>query len=428
MIKNLADDGYGGLIEVPHSALQMGFEDMQREFENMHLEPDEPTEVRPKKTLAQEIAEIAKGEGLQAVPKERKVRPSYGPKPKTAPTDMPSEAHFKLLSRILQSKRSHNSSGDHAFRKWLESQFKTYYTKAGNLVVTTDDKSDVMFSCHIDTCHSPVVSDDKPQKLEFDPNLGHIFLAPESQKTGHVLGADDGAGVYIMLRMIEAKVPGTYVFHIGEEVGCVGSRAMVQQESKWLGKFNLAVAFDRPQSFEVIHTQGGLVCSSVKCATALALALSTDTLAYEPSANGVLTDTKHYRGIISECLNIGVGYSFQHSPQEYQDVYHLETLANRCCEINWAALPIDRDPYEAPAQKPPVQKPYSYEPYKEPKHLKSVPKKAKLHPSQMNYETLCEWVYSETDDAVTYIVQLQAQLAAAKAQSENLAHLLGIKI
>lgn len=427
MIKNLADDGYGGLIEVPHSALQMGFEDMHREFENMHrefenmfLEPDEPAEVRPKKPLAQEIAEIVKGDSLQAVPKERKVRPSYGPKPKTAPTAMPSDENFKLLSRILQSKRSHNSSGDHAFRKWLESQFKTYYTKAGNLVVTTDDKSDVMFSCHIDTCHNPMVSDDKPQKLEFDPNLGHIFLAPESQKTGHVLGADDGAGIYIMLRMIAANVPGTYVFHIGEEVGCVGSRAMAAQEAKWLAKFNLAVAFDRPQAFEVIHTQGGQVCSSVKCATALALALTTDTLAYEPSANGVLTDTKHYRSIIPECLNIGVGYSFQHSRQEYQDVYHLEALANRCCEINWSALPIDRDPYE------PVKQ-YTYQP--QTSLPKQAPKKKpKLHPSQMNYEALCEWVYSDTDDAITYIVQLQVQLAASKAQSENLAHLLGVKL
>lgn len=421
MINHLADDGYGGLIEVPSTALQ-------RSFEQLDLDTD--VKQKNKKTLAQEIAEIAKSEGLQAVPKEtkepkeRKVRPSYGPKPKTAPTDMPSEAHFKLLSRILQSKRAHNSSGDHAFRRWLESQVGTFYTKAGNIVVTTDDKSDVMFSCHIDTCHSPVVSDDKPQKLDFDPNLGHIFLAPESQKTGHVLGADDGAGIYIMLRMIEAKVPGTYVFHIGEEVGCVGSRAMAREQEKWLGKFNLAVAFDRPQSFEVIHTQGGLVCSSLKCSTALALALSTDTLAYEPSANGVLTDTKHYRSIIPECLNIGVGYSFQHSPQEYQDVYHLEALAKRCCEINWSALPIDRDPYE------PVKQ-YTYQPQPQPQTSlpKQAPKKkAKVHPSQMNYETLCEWVYSDTDDAVTYIVQLQAQLAAAKGQSENLAHLLGIKL
>ena len=415
MINHLADDGYGGLIEVPNTALQ-------RQFEELYLD----TDVKPKnkKTLAQEIAEVAKSEGLQAVPKdpkERKVRPSYGPKPKTAPSDMPSEAHFKLLSRILQSKRAHNSSGDHAFRRWLESQFQTFYTKAGNLVVTTDDKSDVMFSCHIDTCHSPTVSDDKPQKLDFDPNLGHIFLAPESQNTGHVLGADDGAGIYIMLRMIEAKVPGTYVFHVGEEVGCVGSRAMVREQEKWLSKFNLAVAFDRPQSFEVIHTQGGLVCSSLKCSTALALALSTDMLAYEPSANGVLTDTKHYRSIIPECLNIGVGYGFQHSPLEYQDIYHLEALAKRCCEINWAALPIDRDPFE------PVKPQYTYQPQTSlPKQ--PLKKKVKVHPSQMNYETLCEWVYSDTDDAVTYIVQLQAQLAAAKGQSENLAHLLGIKL
>jgi hypothetical protein len=410
MIPDFADDGYGGLIQVPEKAFKL---------ENV---------------------------------KERKVRPHAGPSPKTAPSAAPDPANFALLTHILKSKRHHLSKGDMQFREWLKKQLEgmgvDLSVKAGNLVATTDPKSDVMFSCHVDTCHSAGSSGEDFQNLEFDTNLGHIFLAQDSKTKGNVLGADDGAGIYIMLRMIAAKVPATYVFHVGEEVGCVGSRAMLAQESKWLEKFSLAVAFDRPQNYEVIHTQGGEACASIKCAVALAKALSTDELAYECSANGVLTDTKIYKGIIAECFNIGVGYAFQHSSEEYLDVYHLEALSKRCCEVDWTSLPIDRDPKVVP--KPTYygagyQSPFQnakgkgkkglhgagngiYMPPNPPKGLEPKPKQVWGDPDEMGFKDLSDWVFDQPEEAYKYIIKLQVQLAAEIARSERLAQHLEIDL
>ena len=208
--------------------------------------------------------------------------------------------------------------------------------------------SKVMFSCHIDTVHSKSESDTIPtQGLFFDPAMGHVFL---NDKTAGCLGADDGAGIYIMLKMLEAKVPGTYVFHRGEEKGCLGSRAMLVKHLEWLEKHDACIAFDRPNENEIIIDQSGLNCASETYGRALALALNAKNadFNYEISRRGVVTDSKMYAYAISECINIGVGYSNQHGPDEYQNVAHLEALKDAAIVLDWAALPITRVPPEAP--------------------------------------------------------------------------------
>jgi hypothetical protein len=67
-------------------------------------------------------------------------------------------------------------------------------------------------------------------------------------------------------------------------------------------------------------------------------------LDYSISHRGVLTDTKQYRGIIPECINIGVGYNSQHGREEYQDYDHLLKLADALLTVQWDSLPVDRDP------------------------------------------------------------------------------------
>ena len=50
-------------------------------------------------------------------------------------------------------------------------------------------------------------------------------LSSKLSKRKTILGADDKAGMVILLYMIEKKIPGLYYFFIGEEVGCIGSNA-----------------------------------------------------------------------------------------------------------------------------------------------------------------------------------------------------------
>ena len=99
-----------------------------------------------------------------------------------------------------------------------------------------------------------------------------------------ILGADDKAGVTILLYMIKNKVPGLYYFFLGEEVGCVGSRkvstkvkSIVEEKesegkSEWektIKKIKKVIAFDRRGYDSVITHQSSSRCCSDNFAQAL---------------------------------------------------------------------------------------------------------------------------------------------------------------
>ena len=97
--------------------------------------------------------------------------------------------------------------------------------------------SRVLWSCHTDTVH------DKGGTQRVIEDRGLLFLPPRSKSS--CLGADDTAGVFLMTEMIARNVPGRYVFHYGEERGCVGSDALVREAPAWLADIKIAIALDR---------------------------------------------------------------------------------------------------------------------------------------------------------------------------------------
>lgn len=259
-----------------------------------------------------------------------------------------------MLVQILSTRRSHGSQGDLNFRIWLFNYIKSTLNLTptveveGNILVQTDPKSTVLFSCHIDTMHSKKESDGSNQQLAFDPAFGHLFLA--DKKTSGCLGGDDGCGVYIMLKMLKAGVKGKYIFHTGEECGGIGSRAFVNKRKKFCEDLEMVVAFDRGvrtnENPEVILTQGGQKCASIEFGEALCAELNKVEfdLPYVVSHKGSFTDSKVYRDTVPECVNIGCFYQHQHGPDEYVDVVGLEKLVTAACQVNWGKLPILRNP------------------------------------------------------------------------------------
>lgn len=212
-----------------------------------------------------------------------------------------------------------------------------------NIVMVTDEKSDTLFSCHTDTVHWH----GGRQQVVYDENLGVIYTDGESSDC---LGADDGTGVWLMLEMIACGVPGTYIFHRGEECGGVGSRWLRENEQDFLKRFKRAIAFDRKDVWNVITHQGGQRCCSGEFAEKLydALNKTNDALIYDEDDTGVFTDTKNYVYLIPECTNLSVGYYDQHTSNERQDVRHAMRLLSACLEVDWEALPVHRKIPEEP--------------------------------------------------------------------------------
>ena len=114
----------------------------------------------------------------------------------------------------------------------------------GNLFIKIGE-SDAMFTSHLDTA-TKALSDVK-----------HVFDGDIIKTDGKsILGADDKAGVTIMLHMIENNIPGLYYFFLGEEVGCIGSKkvATVQKTDKIPG-INKVISFDRRGTGSIITFQ-----------------------------------------------------------------------------------------------------------------------------------------------------------------------------
>ena len=248
---------------------------------------------------------------------------------------------YKTLARALSMMRPHNSEGTQRLTDWLETSARTLPNAmigrdgAGNLHVDTrlNSSNRTLFVAHVDTVHRNA----GPNKIRKTNTHWHA--------DGAALGADDGAGVAMLMHLLHAGVPAYYIFTQGEECGGIGATWLADNWKDGLAKFDRAIAFDRRGIDSVITHQGRGRCCSDGFADALSSALNEDmTLMYLPDNTGVYTDTAEFISIIPECTNISVGYYSEHSDKEKLDIIHFQALADRVVKIDWDGLPTDRDP------------------------------------------------------------------------------------
>ncbi len=207
--------------------------------------------------------------------------------------------------------------------------------KFGNYFYIIGTNPTAIFTSHLDTVG------------DYKKRVKHVFDNNFVQTDGSsILGADDKAGVVIMLHMIREKTPGIYYFFIGEEVGRIGSIALSNEfnDFKIFNTINKIVSFDRKGVDSIITHQMGSRGASDEFADALANALNSlePTFKYKADATGLYTDSYSFMSQIQECINLSVGYYFQHTHDEKQDLNHLIKLANALCKVEWESLPIKR--------------------------------------------------------------------------------------
>lgn len=208
----------------------------------------------------------------------------------------------------------------------------------GNFYIKIGE-SNTMFAAHLDTVGG-------------DVEINHVIEGNIIKSDGKsILGADDKAGVTLLLYMIEAGVPGLYTFFLGEEVGCKGSKAL----SSWIEKnknneiyknINKVISFDRKDVDSVITYQMSERCASDEFADSLIKEFGKQGLKFKKDTGGVLTDSVHFTDLYAECTNISVGYWLQHTNNEKQDIEFLEKLSKACTKVDWDNLVIKRKPGE----------------------------------------------------------------------------------
>lgn len=198
------------------------------------------------------------------------------------------------------------------------------------------EEQKIMFAAHLDDVSRQVT------RVKHVPH-GQNTIATDCKS---ILGADDKAGVAILLYMLSQQTPGTYALFFGEEVGCVGSTELASTTLK--GEYHACISFDRMGYDDVITHQAGTRTASDAFALALSASLNAaiDGFTYAPSTRGVWTDSKKFAGVVAECTNVSVGYHNQHGVNESQNVNWLTHLAHACSQVKWSELPIEREPEE----------------------------------------------------------------------------------
>lgn len=253
------------------------------------------------------------------------------------PTPKHQSTLMRILTLAISTKRPHGGLGVLALERAIDALFPGEVERdgAGNMHIDrrADPTHRTLFVAHLDTVHRG----DGRNGVDWT-EAGWV-----KARKGQPLGADDGAGVAILCHMLEAKVPGYYVFTQGEEVGGIGARFLAKNSPDLLVGFDRAIAFDRKDVFSVISHQGMGRCCSDKFAEALSERLSDHGLLFGADDTGVYTDTAEFTHLIPECTNISVGYYNEHSDRERLDLTHFKALAKTAAKLAWDKLPTARD-------------------------------------------------------------------------------------
>ena len=261
----------------------------------------------------------------------------------TIPNDV-NAPDLDLLVDMLSYRRAEGSGSQRAFiKRFLRPVFGAP-DRHNNFILTVGyDNPRIAFMAHHDTVHTT----DGNQRVIIDGE-GLVAL-PEGSKS-NCLGADCTTGVWLILHMIKNKVPGRYIIHAGEEIGGVGSNAIVKDNPAWLHETDFAISFDRKGYNSIITHQYGRRTCSESFARDLSSVLGGG---WKADSGGTFTDSEVYADIISECTNISVGYMNQHSKYETQCLDHAKELANLLVDAPWHELSPYRDPkhYESKSYK-----------------------------------------------------------------------------
>lgn len=194
----------------------------------------------------------------------------------------------------------------------------------GNIIVDTVESPRILFSAHTDT----VDYEDGFRTVIHDAGVNILHTANKD-----ILGADDGAGVYVLLEMINANIPGRYVFHRDEESGANGANWILENTPEVLENIDHAIAFDRMGTTDVIDTM-----FMGRTATDVFVVSLCEALGNHAPATGSFTDTAFYRDNIKNCTNVSIGYYGQHTSSEFLDLEYFSWLVDRVKVIDWDSL------------------------------------------------------------------------------------------
>lgn len=153
------------------------------------------------------------------------------------------------------------------------------------------------------------------------------------------LGADDGAGLAVMLNLMYRGVLGGYCFTTGEECGGIGAGEVLKDAEAYLKQYKRSIEVDYRRCEEIIYVQSVGECASEKFTKWLCGELK---MGHKPSDGGSYTDVATFAQVIPENVNIASGYINAHTADEKVDLVYIDKLAEALAVVDWTTAPEER--------------------------------------------------------------------------------------
>lgn len=227
---------------------------------------------------------------------------------------------MKTLLKLYSFESVHNTSDEKALADWLEEWFVKHeveYTRDGDNFYKLDQYQEPILSAHLDQ----VKTNGKAEHFYLTPDKHIIAYNKDWERTS--LGGDDKNGVWIILKMLEKKLPINFIISAGEEVGCVGIKQL--DTGKVLDKIKeldtWCIVLDRRGSNDVLDSGSG----STYCKT-----LAQDICNYLGDmsvTSGSLSDTATICEYC-ESVNMSVAYEKPHQAEEHTNWIRLQCICD----------------------------------------------------------------------------------------------------
>ena len=233
---------------------------------------------------------------------------------------------MKLLMDLY---KVHSPSGhEEAMRKFIASyigkhikEAQVVMDKIGNLFVTKGlSETYPCIVAHMDEVHTV-----RPKKFKVVVYKDNYILGGNAEILRPCgIGADDKNGIWVALRLLERFDVVKAAFFVGEETGCVGSRAC---DMKFFDNCRFVLQADRKDGGDFIDE----ACGVTLCDQKFKSAMKISQFGYK-CTSGLSTDvqTLKSRGLNVACANVSCGYYNPHTIDEYTDFSELENCLEMC--------------------------------------------------------------------------------------------------
>ena len=190
-------------------------------------------------------------------------------------------------------------------KKYLEKNIAatpTYIYAAGTIPIT--------LVAHLDTVLS------KPAKVRYN-KLTNILRGTAG------LGADDRAGVFLIIKLIQAGYRPNVLFTTGEELGGLGALDFIKEHPKAPNKTNFIIELDRRNAVDAVFYD----CGNQE--------FKSFILDYGfKEAKGLFSDISFIAPAWNiAAVNLSIGYYNEHTLKEFLKLKDLENTYRKVCKI-----------------------------------------------------------------------------------------------